>query len=209
MGKNRKIIGDEEFLVVRPSDLRKVAFCPTLFFFDIYLKKKPPVYLRLKALWGRMLHVLHHALRVGWTKEELLYAPIETYKVVLVGRPDTYREEADGGIVIEEFKSRKAPRHSSNIVYHGVWISDALQLIAYGYILKSIKGVEPKLVLRYINRSVSIPYDEDMLIQYVELLKDIVEGVFPEPQWVSSRKCRRCPYRDICPYSPYSTISFT
>jgi len=209
MRKGEKPSISKDYVVVKPSDLRKIAYCPTMYFFDVYVKGKPPLSLRLKAVWGRFLHVLHHTLRVGWTKEELMYAPMDEFKAVLIGKPDSYKIIGKEKVIVEEFKSRRSPRRSSRAVYEGVWISDAVQLMAYAYILRKNLNLRPVLVLRYVNRPVEIRYDEELLLKYVGILRNIVEGIFPEPEWVSRKKCRRCPYRNFCPYSPFSEASFT
>lgn len=195
--------------MVRPSDLRKVGYCPTMYFFEVFVKGKPPLILRVKALWGRLLHAIHHTIRLSWVNEELLKAPVEELRIVLVGKPDSYKFMTDELIVVEEFKSRRAPKGAGTLIYDGAWISDALQLMAYGYILSRVYGKKVKLKIRYIDKSVEIRYDEDILLKRLSLLRDIVEGVFPDPEWVSRNKCRRCPYREFCPFSPFSPIAFT
>ena len=197
-------------IIVRPSDLKKVGYCPTMYFFEVYIKRKPPLVLRAKALWGRLMHALHHAIRFGWVKEELMKASIDEMGIIIVGKPDSYKIVSDGELVlVEEFKSRKAPRTSGAVVYYGAWFSDALQLMAYAYILGRKYGRKVELRLRYLDKSITIPYDEETLLRYLSIIKDIVDGVFPDPVWVSRNKCRRCPYKEFCPFSPFSSLAIT
>ncbi len=192
---------------VRPSDVRKVGYCPTMYFFDRYLALKAPLTIRLKALWGRFLHTIHALIRLGWVNERLIKVPVERLGITIVGKPDSFRViEKERKVIIEEFKSHKAPRGSSPLVFHGAWLSDALQLMTYALMFKASTNYEPELIVRYIDKAVKIPYDEVLLLRYIELLKNISEGVFPEPTWVTPNKCRRCPYKEICPYSPYRKI---
>ncbi len=197
-------------VVVTPSELRKLGFCPTLYFFDVHAPAPQPLALRLRALLGRLAHAIHHMLRPRWVKEELLKAEVDELDVVLVGKPDSYRiDGASDTLIVEEFKSRRAPRFESPCVVNGVWLGDALQVMAYAYILSRVHGVKIERIelrLRYINKTVSLRYDNDLLVKYLKLLKDVRDGIFPEPGWVSRRKCRLCPYKDICPYSPFSTL---
>jgi len=194
--------------VVTPSELRKLGFCPTLYFFDVHIPVSQPLALRLRAWLGRLAHAIHHILRPGWVKEELLRARVDELDVVLVGKPDSYRiNDASGTLIVEEFKSRKAPRFESPCVVNGVWLGDALQVMAYAYILSKIHDVKIERIelrLRYINKTVSLRYDNDLLVKYLKLLKDVRDGIFPEPGWVSRRKCRLCPYKEVCPYSPFN-----
>lgn len=194
--------------VVTPSELRKLGFCPTLYFFDVHTPVPQPLALRFRAWLGRLAHAIHHILRLRWVKEELLKARVNELGVVLVGKPDSYRINGTSGtLIVEEFKSRRAPRFESPCVVNGVWLGDALQVMAYAYILSKVYGVKIErieLKLRYINKTVGIRYDNDLLVKYLKLLKDIRDGIFPEPGWVSRRKCRLCPYKDICPYSPFN-----
>jgi len=193
--------------VVTPSELRKLGFCPTLYFFDIHAPAPQPLSLRIRAWLGRLAHAIHHVLRPGWIKEELLRARVEELGVLLVGKPDSYKiNGASGLLIIEEFKSRRAPRFESPCVVNGVWLGDALQVMAYAYILSRVRGVkieQIELRLRYLNKTVNLKYDDALLVKYLKLLKDVRDGLFPEPGWVSRRKCRLCPYKDVCPYSPF------
>ncbi len=191
-----------------PSDVRKVGYCPTMYFFDLYLRGKPPFSLKVRALWGRFLHFLHRLFRASWINEATLKAELGDLKITLVGKPDSFKVIGKSGkIVVEEFKTHKAPTRECSLTYHGAWLSDALQTMTYALMLKKIgMGGEFELIVRYIDKAVKIPYDEEILMKYIKLLKDISEGIFPEPGWVSKNKCRRCPYKEICPYSPYRAI---
>ena len=103
--------------VVTPSELRKLGFCPTLYFFDVHTPAPQPLALRLRAWLGRLAHMIHHILRPGWVKEELLRARVDELGVVLVGKPDSYRiNGANGTLIVEEFKSRK-PLGSSPLAW--------------------------------------------------------------------------------------------
>ncbi|MCD6323841.1 MAG: PD-(D/E)XK nuclease family protein [Desulfurococcales archaeon] len=193
---------------VFPSDVRKVGYCPTMYFFDLYLREKAPLSLRVRAVWGKLLHLFHRLVRLSWINEALIKAELGDLQVTLVGRPDSFRVvEESGKVVVEEFKSHKAPSRESSLTFHGAWLSDALQTMTYALMLRTAgKGTDFELIVRYIDKSVKIPYDEELVLKYIRLLKDIAEGVFPEPGWVSRNKCRRCPYREICPYSPYRKV---
>jgi CRISPR/Cas system-associated exonuclease Cas4 (RecB family) len=193
-------------LKIRPSELRKFAYCPLLIFYSEYMRLRPTIKLRLRSLIGNIFHFFHHLIRFRWLRERIIRLEIPELKAFMVGKPDTYKFVGNV-IVIEEFKSRKSPKFQSHRTYKGAWLSDALQAMAYAYILKRIYDKDTLIKIRYIDKSIDIPYDEELLFSYIYRLKLVKEGMFPEPEWITRNKCRYCQYRDFCPFSPYNDLS--
>ncbi len=200
---------------VRVSDLRKFLYCPTQFFFDTHYAIKPRWVVRLRMLLGTIAHLFRRLLRIKWISEELISADLTVLGIKLVGKPDYFKVSPDGGIIIEEFKSRRSPRGRSTLTYGDVWLSDALQVMGYALLLfegnlSKVAGVKSgptslRLVVRYLDRAVTVKYDEELLFAYLMRLLRVIEGVFPEPRYVSERKCMKCQYREFCPFSPLNT----
>jgi len=182
-------------LYITPSKLHQFAFCPRQVFFDHYLKVKKPLRQRIRMWIGKLLHFFHHLLRPGYTKEQLMQVEVADMGIVLVGKPDAYKDDGDT-IIIEEFKSTKMPR-SPNSWGVNAWESDMVQALAYAFMLRRLTGKEPLIIIRYINGAVQVPYNEAILMRYLEQYRKMVEyGIFPET--VRNRRCSRCIYRELC-----------
>jgi len=185
----------DDKIYVTPSRLHQFAFCPRQVFFDHYLKVKKPLRQRIRMWIGKLLHLIHHLFRPGYEKEKLMQVEVPELDIVLVGKPDAFRDNG-GEVVIEEFKSTRMPR-SPNSWGVNAWESDMVQALAYAYMLKRLTGKEPFIIIRYINGAVQVPYNEGILMQYLEEYRKMVDyKLFPDA--VRNRRCIRCPYRELC-----------
>jgi len=182
-------------IYITPSGLHQFAFCPRQVFFDHYIKAPRPLKQRIRMLIGKLLHLIHHLFRPGYEKEKLMQVEVPELGIVLVGKPDAFKDDGDT-IFIEEFKSTKVPR-APNVWGIQAWESDMVQALAYAYILKRLTGKEPFILVRYINGVVQIPYNEGILMQYLEQYRKMVDyRLFPDVP--RNRRCNRCPYRELC-----------
>jgi len=184
-----------ELVTVTPSRLHQFVYCPRQVFFDHYVKAPKPLGQRLRMLLGRLLHLLRGLIRLRWVRERVLEVELPELGVRLVGKPDCFK--VDGGTVtVEEFKSGRKPRKPNRWGFH-CWESDMVQALAYGVILKRLTGLNPRVVVKYLDGEVEVPFNPAPLIYYLELYKTMVEcSLLPEVDLNS--RCRRCQYRELC-----------
>lgn len=185
--------GGGDPVVIYPSEIHHFAYCPRQYFFSLYLPQPRPLAERLRLLLGRLYHAL---LRIparlrGYRSEETLEARLGG--IILRGRPDSYRKQ-DDTVEIVERKSGRGPRR-------GVWLSDMLQVTAYGVMLR---GESERIVLRVEyrgGRSRSSELDSEKVAILASIVDDIVlvkkHGIVPYANR-SPRRCARCPYRSLC-----------
>jgi len=181
-----------EPVVVYPSEIHKFAYCPRQYFFTLYLPQPVPLSRRLRMLLGTIYHIVKAWLskRKGYAAEERVEKRVGA--VLIRGRPDAYRV-SEGTIEIVERKSGKGPRR-------GVWISDALQATAYGFVL--YRGTE-RVLLRVEYRSGSRVgvLDSEKIGLLLRVIDEIVlvkrHGIVPYANR-SPARCAKCPYRDLC-----------
>ncbi len=178
---------NDKKIIILPSELHKFVFCQKQFYFDRKLKKKPPLKRRVLIFIGKIKHYLY--IKRGYKKEHLLKAEIPQLNAMLIGRPDAYRIEEDM-ILLEELKNRNGPRN-------GAWDSDAIQALAYAYLLKENYGKNVKIVIVYKNRKVEVPYNETLLMRHLNDYVAVVSGV-KHPTAEKSGKCRWCQYQAEC-----------
>ncbi len=182
----------EEKLVVFPSEIHKFAYCPRQYFFSLYIPMKPPLLRRLRMLLGTLYHMIKGwvSARKGYRVEERVEKDLG--RIRLRGRPDSYRRE-DGRLEIIERKSGAGPRK-------GVWMSDMLQVTAYGLMLHS---GEDEVILKVEYRSARriSRLDSDKIALLTRIIDDIVlvkkYGIVPYAN-KSPKRCAKCPYRALC-----------
>ena len=182
----------ESKITIYPSELHTFAYCPRLYFFNIYTPVERPLTQRIRLLLGRVYHYLKGLLasRKGYRVEQTVST--ELGSILLRGRPDAYRED-DSSVEIVERKSGRGPRE-------GVWLSDMLQVTAYGVMLK---GSRDHVVLKveYRTGTRQSVLDSDKVAYLYKALDDIVlvkkYGIVPYANR-SPKRCSKCPYREIC-----------
>ena len=180
-------------IIVYPSEIHHFAYCPRQYFFSLYLPQPRPLGVKIRLLLGRIYHAL---LRIpaslrGYRSEETLETRLGD--VILRGRPDSYKKQ-DDVVEIVERKSGRGPRR-------GVWLSDMLQVTAYGIILRN-KGEKIILKIEYRGgKSRSSTLDSRKVTSLISIIDDIVlvkkYGIVPYANR-SPRRCVRCPYRSLC-----------
>lgn len=182
------------YVVVYPSRLNVLGYCPRKLFFDIHAPAKPRLRVRLRLLLGKVLHALRGLAKRGYAKEELVSAEVPELGVVLVGRPDGYRV-LDDHVLLEEFKSTRMPSRENQ---YGVraWLGDMLQAMAYSYILEKKHGKPVRAFVCYLDGRVEVKLDRELLLRYLELYKYVVgHGVLPDGR---GRCSPRCQYLGVC-----------
>jgi len=189
----------EKPLVITPSKLHQYVFCPRQVFFDHYIKAPKPLSQRIRMWIGKLLHFIHHLLKPGYVKEELLKVEVDEIDgVVLVGKPDSYKIDGDT-IILEEFKSYRMPRKPNrwDLI---AWESDVVQALAYAYMLQKIHGKKVFVIIRYIDGATSFEFNELLklgLLCVIEEYRKMVEyKILPDTH--RNRRCLRCPYREFC-----------
>ncbi|ALU12548.1 hypothetical protein EYM_05050 [Ignicoccus islandicus DSM 13165] len=166
-------------LRVRPSDLRTMAFCPRLLFFEVHVPRERGIAELLRLYAGKVWHFLIELFSEG---EDEVAAEGAFGGALLKGRADLVRDDA-----IVEIKSGRGPRE-------GVWYGDFLQASAYAFVLG-----KRKIVIKYRDKEVEMALKENHEIELVEaikLLKMIIEGYLPPPK--RNSWCSKCPYREFC-----------
>ncbi|MEM1927265.1 MAG: CRISPR-associated protein Cas4 [Acidilobaceae archaeon] len=180
-------------VVVNPSEIRLYAYCPRLLFFREHLGARRSLALELRALIGRLYHIIlgFIALLRGFKVELSLEEKLGS--VVLRGRPDYYRIEEERAEVVEAKSSRGPPE--------GVWLSDLLQVTAYGFILARRGARRVDLVVRYADGARRLELTPELSVMMLKSVDDIVmvkkHGVLPVALR-SEAKCEKCLYREEC-----------
>ena len=191
---------ENDVIVVTPSWLRQFVYCPRQVFFDYYLALKKPLTQRLKMLLGKLLHFFFRLRKRDYIHEELLEADVEELGIKLVGKPDAYRTEPPE---VREYKTSKMP----TVPWHGfngimAYLSDVTQACAYAYIIKRKFNIDKPITItiQYVDGIAQFAYNENMeehLLDVLKLYKQMVENkLLPEAS--TGRKCRKCPYLEIC-----------
>jgi len=185
-------------IVVTPSKLHQFMFCARQTWFDHFIGLKKPFKQRLRMFIGKILHHIHHLFKIGYEKEKMLGVEIPELNILLIGKPDSYKVN-DDVILIEEFKSTKAPR-SMNRWGLQVWEPDFIQTLSYAYILYKLYGKPVIATVRYIDTSISFQYDDKMevyLLWYINRYRKMVESsVLPDVY--RGKRCSSCIYKEIC-----------
>lgn len=109
----------------------------------------------------------------------------------LVGRPDLLRRRPDGALVPIELKRRRAPPG-------GPYASHRLQLAAYCLLVEEETGRAPPFgVLRYADRSVTVPWDRAARAELFAFLDEVARPydgrASPAPA-----KCAGCVWSPSC-----------
>ncbi|MEM4846912.1 MAG: Dna2/Cas4 domain-containing protein [Thermosphaera sp.] len=167
--------------VVSASELAKLAFCEKMFFIERYYKAVD-FRAALRLMRGRILHSLWRAIKKG-LKEKLLATVIDD--VLLIGKPDCFHF-SESGVIVEEFKSRRLKK---------VYLSEAIQLIAYMKLIKDNYNQSVKGYINYLNAKVEVRYSEAALVHFIERYKQIVERK-DTPR--SKCKLKQCRYSALC-----------
>ncbi|UXD22119.1 hypothetical protein IPA_01875 [Ignicoccus pacificus DSM 13166] len=164
---------------VRPSELRTLAFCPRLLFFETHLAKEVTLKQKVRMLLGKIWHFFIEILM----KEES--------EVRVLGRIGEFevsgRADGVGEREIIEIKSGRGPRN-------GAWYGDYLQALTYAMVLK-----KEKVVIKYRDKVFEKEVDDDdgeELLNALNHLKLIKDGYLPPPK--RSKWCSKCPYRELC-----------
>jgi len=166
-------------LKVRPSDLRTMAFCPRLLFFEMHLEKEISLRQRLRMLLGKMWHAIMELLLVQ-EREVVIEGEIDGFEIS--GRADGLKDEA-----VIELKSGRAPSD-------GVWYGDFLQALSYAVLLH-----KNKIIVKYRDKEVSMDINEahkDELVEALRKLSLIADGYLPPPK--RNKWCSKCPYKELC-----------
>ncbi len=164
---------------IRPSDLRTLAFCPRLLFFEVHLKRERTLLEVLRLYLGKAWHFIVELLSEG---EGEVRVELEVNGARVRGRADVVREDA-----VVEIKSGKGPRE-------GAWYGDFLQASLYAMALK-----KEKVIIKYRDKEVELKVDERAereAVLAVELLRAVLEGYLPPPK--RSKWCPKCPYKELC-----------
>ena len=182
-------------ITVYPSELHEYAYCPRYYFFHVHIGRKLTLKARFRMLLGRLFHwskSIPDRLK-GRRVEDTIEVAIGS-GIVLRGRPDSY-EVGDEGVLVIERKSGRGPRK-------GVWVSDSSQASAYAFMLARLLGVaNARIKVEYATKSRSSSLDEDKITRLLKIIDEIIlvreYGIVPYPKR-SSRKCAKCPFKDIC-----------
>lgn len=124
-----------------------------------------------------------------------LYDPV----LQLVGKPDYILRDKQGLIIPVELKSSPAPIHP--------WDSHLMQLAAYCHLVDHHFGQRPPYgILRYQNKSFTIPYTPDLESKLQALIAEMrqverIQSACRSHQSVA--RCRGCGYNQICDQSLY------
>ena len=164
---------------VRPSDLRTMAFCPRLLFFEVHLVRERSLQELLRLYLGKLWHSIVELLSKGEGEVEV---KAKIGDVLVSGRADLVRDDA-----VVEIKSGKGPKD-------GAWYGDFLQASLYAMALN-----KKKIVIKYRNKEVELEFKKEHLEEIslaVDLLKKIFEGYLPPPK--RNKWCYKCPYRELC-----------
>lgn len=176
---------------VTPSKLRTHVYCPRLTVLGDLVA--PSLRQRLRMLLGRLYHLVYELIWLrGFRREELLEARLGG-GIVLRGRPDAYLER-DDSVVVVEVKSCKGPPSG------GVWMSDRVQVLAYGLLLKLAKGKDVRLLIAYRDRVERVPMTSEALTWLFKVIEDYKRTV--ESSWIKDvgrgAKCDRCGLKWLC-----------
>ncbi|MEM0340410.1 MAG: CRISPR-associated protein Cas4 [Acidilobaceae archaeon] len=184
---------ERSLVVVRPSELRLYAYCPRLLFLREHLGLRKSLWLELRAFVGRVYHFFLNLIaflkgfRVESSFEERLG------NVVLKGRPDHYKIEK-GVAEVVEVKSSKGPKD-------GVWLSDLLQVAAYGLVLARRGAQRVELVVKYVNGNRKTELSSELALMVLKSLDDTTliksYGLVPVALR-GEKKCKKCLYRREC-----------
>lgn len=166
--------------IISASDLAKIAFCEKMFVIERHYRRID-FKTAMNFMRGRILHFLWRSLRKG-TKEKLLTTVIDD--VLLVGKPDLFFIQ-ENEAVVEEFKSRVARK---------VYLSEALQLIAYMKLVKDNFNCSVKGYVNYLNARVKVPFSEKTLMHFIERCKQLIKEEKPR----SKCKYKKCRYNALC-----------
>ncbi|MCE4628296.1 MAG: CRISPR-associated protein Cas4 [Desulfurococcales archaeon] len=183
----------EEEIVVFPSEIHSFAYCPRKYFFQLYLEARPGLQQRVRMFLGTIYHAIKafFSRRRGYMVESRVERKLGN--IVIRGRPDAYRVGEDGVVEIVERKSGRGPRR-------GVWISDMLQVSAYGLVL-SREGERVLLRVEYRSGSRVSELDTSKVAFLLDVIRDLVlvkrHGIVPAASR-SEAKCSKCPFREVC-----------
>ena len=179
--------------MIFPSEIHSFAYCPRKYFFQTYLEAKPGLRQRVRMLLGTIYHAIKAFIsrRRGYTVETRVERRLGN--IVIRGRPDAYRVGENGVVEIVERKSGKGPRK-------GVWISDMLQVSAYGLVLSG-KGERVLLRVEYRSGSRISELDTSKVAFLMDVIRDLVlvkkYGIVPAASRTEA-KCSKCPFREVC-----------
>ncbi len=184
----------EDRIVVWPSEAHTFAYCPRLYFFELYLGRERSLWERFRLLIGR---VYHYLLGLGdRVRGRRVEEPFEARlgAVTIRGRPDAFEVSEDHLLIVER-KSSKPPRK-------GAWTSDAVQASIYALILSRMYGhPQARIRVEYPGARRESNLDSDKVALVTRLLDDIVLvkyfGIVPKALR-SPRKCGKCPFREVC-----------
>ncbi len=195
MGGGRKTADNrnkEDIIIVYPSEIHSFAYCPRKYFFSLYMPAIPPFTTRLRMFLGTLFHLIKGVFSKmkGYKIEERIEYSLGNVK--LRGRPDAFRKNGTQLEIIER-KSGKGPRK-------GVWLSDSLQVTAYGLMLKG-EHEDVLLKVEYRRASRISKLDSEKIGLLMRVLDDIVlvkkHGIVPYADKKPS-KCLKCPFKEIC-----------
>ncbi|MCE4606017.1 MAG: CRISPR-associated protein Cas4 [Desulfurococcales archaeon] len=183
----------KERIAFTPTEIKTFFYCPRLYFFELYLRKKPSVKRRIRMALGSFYHVLERYISILEGREAEKTVSIEFGGYILTGRMDAF-EVREQEVVIHEYKSSKGPRE-------GAWLSDYMQALTYAFIIIRKRRGKARIELHYRARTVNFDVDSDSVELLLRALSDMYlikkYGILPDPN-PTPRKCAKCPYRDIC-----------
>ncbi|MEB2793842.1 MAG: CRISPR-associated protein Cas4 [Caldisphaeraceae archaeon] len=184
---------DNEKVTIYPSEIHTYFYCPRMYFFETFIKKRRGFFSTLRLLIGRAFHFSFRLRDI--TKKFSYEVPLETSlgNVKIRGRPDAFRIDGNEAYIIER-KSSKAP-------YRGAWASDVMQATAYGIIISREKEIdEIKIEIRYPTKKRLFSLDSYLVSNALKAISDMVlvkrYGIVPFAN--RGNRCKKCPYREEC-----------
>ncbi|MEB3756498.1 MAG: CRISPR-associated protein Cas4 [Desulfurococcales archaeon] len=184
---------EKEKITFTPTEIKTFFYCPRLYFFELYLRKKPPVERRIRMVLGSFYHMMkkYISLLKGREAEKTVSAELGNY--ILTGRMDAL-EVREQEVVIHEYKSGKGPRE-------GAWLSDYMQALTYAFINIRKGSNRVRIELHYRAKTVNFGIDSESVELLLRALSDMYlikkHGILPDPN-PTPRKCIKCPYREVC-----------
>ncbi len=181
-------------MIVFPSEIHSFAYCPRKYFFELYIGRERSLLEKIRLFLGILFHKIKSIpdKMKGYNLEKSVTTIIGG--VELRGRPDSFHyDSSNEKLVIIERKSGRSPRR-------GAWISDSLQVTAYGLMLRDLAETI-ELWVEYRDSRRFSRLDSEKVGLLLKIIDDLIlvkyYGIVPAAKR-SARRCSRCPFRTIC-----------